>query len=109
MIPEIDVDELARRLEGGATLLDVREPDEYVEAHVPGAVLVPLSELADRLGDVPVPSDGTPLLVICRSGGRSMRAAELLAASGIEAVNVAGGTSAWMSSGRDVVIGEERG
>lgn len=109
MIAEIDVDELARRLDAGATLLDVREVDEYREAHVPGAVLLPLSELPDRIEDVPAAGGGSPLLVICRSGGRSMRAAELLATAGIEAVNVAGGTTAWMSSGRDVIIGEERG
>ena len=106
MIPEIDVDELAERLAGGAVLLDVREVDEYEEAHVPGAELIPLSELGQRLDDVPAAS---PLLLICKSGGRSMRAAEVLAQRGHDVVNVAGGTMAWMASGRDIATGTERG
>jgi len=106
VIPEIDVDELAERLAGGAVLLDVREVDEYEEAHVPGAELIPLSELGQRLDDVPAAS---PLLLICKSGGRSMRAAEVLAQRGHDVVNVAGGTMAWMASGRDIATGTERG
>jgi rhodanese-related sulfurtransferase len=47
-----------------------------------------------------------PAYVICRSGGRSRRACEILAGHGIEAVNVAGGTLAWQSSGRDTDSGE---
>jgi rhodanese-related sulfurtransferase len=49
-----------------------------------------------------------PTYVICRSGGRSMRACELVAQSNpeLDLVNVAGGTLAWMSSGRDVVVGD---
>ena len=106
MIPEIDVEELATPLAAGAELIDVRERDEYDEAHVPGAWLLPLSELADRVDDVP--SDH-PVLLICKSGARSMRAAEVLAAQGRDVTNVAGGTMAWMASGRDIATGMERG
>jgi len=106
-IPEIDADELALRLAGGAFLLDVREPAEYSEAHVPGAVLVPLGELAGRVDEMP--DDAAELMVICRSGARSLRAAELLATTGRGAVNVAGGTLGWIESGREVVAGPERG
>ena len=103
---EIDVDELAERLAEGVVVIDVREADEYDSGHVPGALFVPLSELEQRVDEVP---SGEPVLVICKSGGRSMRAAEALAGRGRECVNVAGGTMAWMASGRDIATGMERG
>lgn len=106
MIPEIDVDELARRLDDGAVLVDVREVEEYVEAHVPGAQLVPLSQLRERLDEVPATAQ---VLLICRSGARSMQAAALLAEAGHDTVNVAGGTMAWMAAGRGIATGMERG
>jgi rhodanese-related sulfurtransferase len=105
-VPEIDIDEFARRRDQGAPVIDVREPDEYQRAHVPGATLIPLASVPDRLDDVPAEHD---VLVICKSGGRSMRAAEFLAANGISATNVAGGTMAWIDSGRPIAEGDEPG
>ena len=104
VVPEIGVDELAQRVAAGEFLLDVRQPDEYVSGHVPGAVLIPLADVpaaVDRL-----PADG-PVLVICRSGARSLTAAEFLVGTGLDAINVTGGTLAWIDSGRDVVAGAE--
>ena len=104
-IPEIDVDELDRRCAAAGpddlTLIDVREPDEYAQAHVPGAMLVPLGTLPDHVEELP---EGT-LYVICRSGARSYRAAEWLAAQGRTSVNVAGGTLAWLEAGKPHVTG----
>lgn len=105
-IGEISVEELEERRAAGAALFDVRESNEYTEAHVPGAVLVPLSELTSRVADFP--SD-TPLLLICRSGARSMQAAEFLAEHGRAVTNVAGGTLAWIATGRPVVSGPDAG
>jgi rhodanese-related sulfurtransferase len=105
-VPEIDVGELERRRADGVPLLDVRQPDEYVEAHVPGAVLIPLDQLPDRLGEVPA---GGPVAVICRSGGRSLAAAQFLRTNGVDAINVAGGTLAWVESGRAYSSGSESG
>ena len=105
-IPEIDVEELARRREQGAVVIDVRQPDEYDEAHVPGARLIPLGEVAERIDEVP---SETEVLVICRSGGRSMKAAEVMAASGRRPLNVAGGTLAWIEAGHPVAHGSEPG
>lgn len=105
-IPEVHVDVLAAALDAGGTVLDVRMPDEYEESHVPGAVLIPLPELPDRLAEVP---EGDPLHVICRSGARSMSACELLAGDGRSVANVGGGTNAWIESGRPVAIGAEPG
>lgn len=100
-ISEITVDELADQLSAGSRLVDVREPDEFEEGHVPGAVHVPLATVPDNVEQFR--GDG-PTFVICRSGGRSLRACEFLADRGVEVVNVAGGTMAWQLSGREVEI-----
>jgi rhodanese-related sulfurtransferase len=105
-ISEITVDELAELLEssgGAARLIDVREVDEYESGHVPGARLVVLGTVPDNIDAFR--GDG-PTYVICKSGGRSMRACELLADQGVETINVAGGTMGWKLSGRDVVEGD---
>jgi molybdenum cofactor guanylyltransferase len=105
-VSEIEVDELAERLRDGVRLIDVREPDEYTGGHVPGAVSIPLGTVPDHLDDFR--GDG-PTYVICQSGGRSRRACEFVDAQGlegVETVNVAGGTSAWIASGRDTVGGD---
>jgi rhodanese-related sulfurtransferase len=101
-IPEIDVAELARRHAEGAYVLDVRQADEYEAGHVPGAVLVPLDQLEGRAGEVPA---DRPVLVICKSGGRSARAVQFLSGQGVDATNVAGGTMAWIDAGHPVVEG----
>jgi molybdopterin-guanine dinucleotide biosynthesis protein A/rhodanese-related sulfurtransferase len=105
-VPEIDVEALSELHAAGATILDVREPDEYDEAHVPGVILIPLGEVPERFGELP--ADG-PVYVICRSGARSLRAAEFLIGQGVEAANVAGGTLAWIDSGRPVLTGGDPG
>ncbi len=105
-VPEVDVDELARRLAGGALVVDVREPHEYVGGHVAGAISIPLGTVPDRIEDFR--AEG-PAYVICQVGARSRQAAEFVAAHGIEAVNVAGGTGEWIASGRDVVAGAAPG
>jgi rhodanese-related sulfurtransferase len=101
-VPEIDVEELARRLEAGAPLVDVRQPDEYDEFHIPGATLIPLTDLPDRIDDVP--TDG-PVYVVCGSGGRSARAVQFLNARGFDTVNVAGGSKGWLAAGHPVEHG----
>jgi len=101
-IQEITVDDLSTLLEAGARLVDVREPAEYEQARVPGAVLVPLGSVPGSLDEF-APDSVT--YVICRSGARSMRACEFVAAQGREVVNVAGGTLAWIQSGRPVDSG----
>jgi rhodanese-related sulfurtransferase len=98
-ISEISVDELAEQLDTGSRLVDVREHDEFDSGHVPGAIHIALGTVPDN---VEVFRGEGPTYVICRSGGRSLRACEFLASQGVEAVNVAGGTLAWQLSGRDV-------
>ena len=104
-VPTIDVTELAG-LPPGSVVIDVREPDEYVEGHVPGARLIPLGEIVERVEEVPT---DTTVYLICQMGGRSAKAAGYLLTQGVDAVNVAGGTGAWVAAGEPVVTGEAAG
>ena len=99
--PEIDVEELAAVRESGV-LVDVREPDEYVAGHVPGAVPIPMGQLATRMGEI---DQTSPVFVICASGNRSGAMTDLLRGAGFDAVSVAGGTGAWTRSGRPLTGG----
>jgi rhodanese-related sulfurtransferase len=100
---EVDLEHFEGAHAAGATVLDVRNPDEYVAGHVAGAVLIPLGELAARQNEIPA---GDPLYVICAVGGRSLTAARALVEAGYEAVSVAGGTNGWVERGGAVVTGE---
>lgn len=98
-IAQISVDQLADELATGARLIDVREPNEYAQAHIPGAELIPLATVPDHVDDFR--GDG-PTFVVCRTGARSQRACEFVAAHGVDVVNVAGGTAAWIEGGHAV-------
>ena len=102
MIPEIDQQGFAAAHAGGALVIDVRQPFEYVRGHVPGAELLPLAQVHAHIGDLP---KGEPVYVICQSGNRSLSAAGWLRTAGVEAISVAGGTGAWAAQGRPVVRG----
>jgi rhodanese-related sulfurtransferase len=101
-VPEVGAADLADALAGGAPLVDVRMPDEYVEMRVPGAVLIPLPELRARVGEVPT---DRRVYVICATGSRSAAAVEALNNAGWDTVNVAGGTLGWAAEGRPVDAG----
>lgn len=103
-VSEIHVDELESMLRAGARLIDVREADEYSGGHVPGAVLVPMSSVPSAIDRFA--ADATNY-VICRTGARSYRVCEFLLQQGVDAVNVAGGTLAWVNSGRETVMGDQ--
>jgi rhodanese-related sulfurtransferase len=101
---EVTVDELDSVLKSGVPLIDVRELHEYLAGHVPGAVLVPLASVPEELDRFPPDKRA---YVICRSGARSHRACEYLVDQGLDAVNVVGGTLAWVNSGRETVVGDQ--
>ena len=74
-------------------LLDVREPWEIALASIPGSLGIPLQEIPARLAEL---RGAKEIIVMCRSGGRSQRAADFLAAQGFERVsNLQGGITAW--------------
>src|SRR4030065_695654 len=84
---------LASHPEGTFTLLDVRQPGEYEEEHIPGATLIPLPQLNDQYEKL---DPEKPTLVHCAIGGRSRVAAQLLSGLGFKEVyNLAGGIKAY--------------
>jgi rhodanese-related sulfurtransferase len=94
-VKEVSVQELKRRIDAGEQfqLLDVREPWEIALASLPGSIHIPLGQLPARLAELQTDSD---LIVMCKSGGRSRRATELLLARGFDrAANLTGGIEAW--------------
>ena len=96
-IPEMTVYELKAKMDrkDNFVLLDVREPFEYEIAKIPGSQLIPLGQLAGRLGELEM-FKNKEVVTHCKSGGRSARAAELLLQSGFKKVwNVVGGITEW--------------
>jgi rhodanese-related sulfurtransferase len=85
---------------GAAVLIDVRESWESEQQHVPGALLIPLGEVAGRLDEIP---DDRDVFVHCRLGGRSAKAVDFLREHGRpRAINVVGGIEAWEEAGLPV-------
>ena len=96
-VSSMDADEardyMAAHREGDYTLLDVRQPGEYEEAHIPGARLIPLPQLPNAYGEL---DPEKPTLVHCAMGGRSRVAAQMLSGLGFKEVyNLAGGIKAF--------------
>ena len=93
----------SRMEEGGVTVVDVRQPDEYAAGHIPGAVLVVNEEIGDQPPEA-LPDKDAELLVYCRSGRRSKEAAQKLADLGYTNVYEFGGILEWPY---DIVEGSE--
>jgi len=100
---DVDIHELKSTLDAGKIhLFDVRSRSEHYAAHVPAATLLPIAELqAGRRAEVEA-LRGEEIWLICQSGGRSSKAADLLVAEGYTVVNVTGGTGAWIEAGYPV-------
>lgn len=91
--PDVDAREARALQEEGALILDVREVGEWRRAHIPGALHVPLTQVEDRLAEIP---RDQPVVVHCALGSRSALAAKRLQALGFENVsNLSGGMRAW--------------
>ena len=100
---QVNVDQAYEMRESGVFVLDVREPDEWETVHIPGATLIPLGELEDRLEELPANQD---ILVVCRSGNRSATARDVLLNAGFENVtSMAGGMIDWVNQSYETVTG----
>ena len=100
---EVSVAQAIKIREAGAFVLDVREPDEWAQAHIPDATWIPLGELQSRLSEVP---QDQPILVYCRSGNRSQEGRDILLAAGYKNVtSMSGGINDWISQGLPTVSG----
>lgn len=98
-LPEVSPEEAIAQVAEGTLLVDVREQHEWDAGHAPDARFLPLSELQERVGELPT---DTRFLVVCLSGGRSARATAFLRGQGLDAVNVAGGMTAWQLAGGEL-------
>ena len=93
-VPEISPSEFVARRDRGETLtlLDVREDWELGVASVPNIIHIPMGQVADRLQEL---DRNKEVVVLCRSGRRSLEVAKFLQQNGFRAVNLAGGILAW--------------
>lgn len=99
-LQEMTVTELKQLLDSGAddfVLIDVRNPNEYEIARIPGAVLIPLPDIENGTGvqQVKEALNGHKLIAHCKLGGRSAKALGILKQAGIDGINVKGGITAW--------------
>ena len=97
MIRKLSFEESHRILQSGERLvvLDVREEPEYITGHVPDAELLPVDELNTETAAELIPSLDTPVMVYCRTGWRSGRAARILKKLGYRDVRDMGGLAGW--------------
>lgn len=99
---EISIVEAAKR-DAGAFMLDVRQPEEWLEYHLPGSTLIPLDQLSARLSEVPRDRE---IVVVCRSGNRSQQGRDILLQAGFPHVtSMAGGLRRWAAAGLPTVSG----
>ena len=98
-IPELDVSDLKELMDAGKdfVLIDVRNPHEYDICNIEGAELIPLSDIesGDGVDRVRELTNGSELIVHCKSGMRSMKALKALQSAGIKGKNLKGGILAW--------------
>ncbi len=99
----ISVQEAREKLDAGlAVMVDVREPNEYVEVHARGVRLIPVNSVMNEVKQIRDLAGDKEVLFICRSGQRSALAAEFAVAAGLSELplyNVEGGTQAWVAAG----------
>lgn len=100
---EISVSQASAKREAGAFILDVRQPEEWNQSHIPGATLIPLGELASRVNEVPRDQQ---VVVVCHSGNRSAQGRDILLSAGFTQVtSMAGGLTQWEAAGYPTVSG----
>lgn len=88
------------RNDGTTQIVDVREPEEWAGGHIPGAIHIPLGQLAQATRKLDA---SRPVVTVCRSGNRSLTAVKVLNNAGFgDAKSMAGGMSAWVSAGHPV-------
>lgn len=86
--------------DGGAVLIDVREPSEHAAGHIPGVTLIPMGQVADRLDEIP---EDQPVILTCRTGRRSLEVARQLRELGYDNVySQRGGITEWQAMGLEI-------
>ncbi len=101
---EITVAQAAEKRDQGAFILDVRQPEEWVQFHIPDATLIPLGELPNRLNEVPKDQE---IVVVCRTGHRSAQGRDILRNAGFTQVtSMAGGVTQWQAQELPIASGQ---
>ena len=101
---EISVGEAYQRYEAGVFVLDVRQPEEWIDYHIPGTTLIPLGDLEGRMDELPRDQE---IVVVCRSGNRSGVGRDALIKAGFtDVTSMAGGLVQWRAAGYPTVSGE---
>ncbi|MBD8506967.1 rhodanese-like domain-containing protein [Hoyosella sp. G463] len=98
-IPSEPAAEIPDAGDGGVTIVDVREQDEWDQGHAPGALHIPMVDMPARYGEIDPDDD---IYVVCRNGGRSFQVTLWLQSVGYDATNVSGGMVAWQKAGRAI-------
>lgn len=99
----VTVADAVKLRDGGAFVLDVRQPDEFAAGHIPGATLIPVWDVAGRLAEIP---RDRQVLVVCRSGARSAQGRDILLHAGYPSVtSMEGGMTAWTAAGNPTTSG----
>jgi rhodanese-related sulfurtransferase len=100
---EITAKQAASKKDAGVYILDVRELREFVQGHIPGAIMIPLRQLKDRMNEIPKDKE---IVVVCLSGARSRVGIEILREEGYEkSSSLAGGMNAWKTAGYPIATG----
>lgn len=100
---EVTVSQASALRAHGALLIDVRQPEEWAQGHVPGSTLIPLDDLPSRIRDLP---RDRRIVVVCHSGKRSRFGRDLLLKAGfMQVASLSGGLSAWEAQGQPTVTG----
>ena len=101
---EINVSQASDLRAQGAFILDVRQPEEWTQFHIPGATLIPLGDLPNRLNEVPKDKE---VVVVCRTGHRSAQGRDILKNAGFTKVtSMAGGVTQWQTAGLPIATGQ---
>ena len=100
---EISVAEAVKKRDAGAFILDVRQPEEWNQFHVPDSTLIPLDQLATRMNELPKDRE---IVIVCRSGNRSAQGRDILLDAGFTQVtSMEGGLTQWKETGNPTVSG----
>jgi len=103
-VPALNAKELSEKLKAAKRplVIDVRQPEEYRDAHIAGAKLMPLGELNKHMQELPKDRE---IVCVCASGSRSSSATRQLVSAGYTAINMNGGMSGWQRAGLPVKKG----
>jgi len=101
---EVSINDALAKRDAGAFILDVRQPEEWNEFHVPDSTLIPLDELASRVNELPKDQE---IVIVCRSGNRSKQGRDILLDAGFTQVtSMAGGLNEWKAAGYPTITGQ---